>query len=223
MKALFVTGTDTGCGKTSVGVALALAARAAGLAVRVLKPVETGCEDGIPTDALALARAANDARPLDEICPVRLALPAAPLVAARVERVEIELATLVAAYERSCSAADLVIVEGAGGLRVPIAPGLEMADLARSLDTPLLVVGRAALGTINHTLLTLQAAAAHKLPVAGVVISHTQPGLSRADRANLDQLLASLPAPFWGELGHGAKELEPPLDLRARLGIAAGS
>jgi dethiobiotin synthetase len=223
VKALFVTGTDTGCGKTSVGVALALAARAAGLAVRVLKPVETGCEAGVPADALALARAAGDARPVDEICPVRLALPAAPLVAARAEGVEIELASLVSAYERTSSRADLVLVEGAGGLRVPIAPGVEMGDLARALDTPLLVVARAALGTINHTLLTLQAAAAQNLPVAGVVISHTQPGLSRADRANLDQLLAALPAPFWGELAHGAVELEPPLDLLAQLGIAADS
>ena len=132
MSGLFVTGTDTGCGKTAVAVALARTLRAAGRTVRVLKPVETGCElqngEPAPADALALAAAAGDAAPLERICPYRLRLPAAPAVAAAEEGVEIDLDRLEQAYGEAASGADLVLVEGAGGLRVPIRAGFEMGD-----------------------------------------------------------------------------------------------
>jgi dethiobiotin synthetase len=219
---LFVTGTDTGCGKTTVACALARSARAAGLRVRVLKPVETGCEPGadgelVPADARALAEAAGDDAPLDRICPYRLKLPVAPELAAAEERVTIELARIEKAYAEAAADADCVLVEGAGGLRVPLAAGLEMADLALRLELPLLVVCRARLGTLNHTLLTLEAAERRGLRIAGVVVSHTDPDLSAADRANLDHLLARLPAPCLGELGHGAAAVAPPVDLPALL------
>lgn len=225
MSGLFITGTDTGCGKTSVGVVLAAAARAAGLVVRVLKPIETGCEtrDGarVPADAIALARAAQDERPIERICPYRLSLAAAPEVAARREGVEIDPDVIAEACRDARVDADLVLVEGAGGLLVPIAPGLDMARLAARLSLPLVVVARAALGTINHTRLTLAAAAAHELPVAGVVVSHTDPALSAADRANLDRLLEDLPARFLGELSYTGKQLVPPLDIRSLLATLA--
>ncbi len=221
MTGLFVTGTDTGCGKTSVGVVLAALACEAGLQVRVVKPIETGCEFShgwpVPADALALARAAGDPRPLEQICPYRLTLPAAPDVAAAHEGVAIEPARLRAACEDACEGADLVLVEGAGGLLVPIAPGLDMLGLAAMLELPLLVVARAALGTINHTRLTLAAASARGRPVAGVVVSHTTPSLSPAERANLDRLLADLPVRFLGELRFGGKQLVPELDIRGFL------
>ena len=222
MSGLFVTGTDTGCGKTAVACALARAARAAGLRVRVLKPVETGCETGpdgelVPADALALARAAGDDAPLERICPYPLKLPVAPELAADAEGVTIEVARLEKAYAAASSDADWVIVEGAGGLRVPLAPGLEMGDLALRLDLPLLVVCRARLGTLNHTLLTLEAAERRGLRIAGVVVSHTEPDLSAADRANLAHLLDRLPAPCLGELAHGAGAVAPPVDLAALL------
>ena len=215
------TGTDTDCGKTRVGVTLARLARKAGLTVRVCKPAETGCEERHgarqPADALALAAAAEDPRPIERICPYRLALPAAPQVAARQEGIVIELARLREAFEDACAEADLVLVEGAGGLRVAIAPGLDMLGLARELGLPVLVVARAALGTMNHTLLTLEALAREGIPLAGVVISHTAPGLSDADRANLDLLLEQLPGPLLGELEHGAEQLRPPVDVRTWL------
>ena len=221
MKGVFITGTDTDCGKTRVGVALARLARKAGLVVRVCKPVETGCEerDGArqPVDALALAAAAGDPRPLERICPYRLALPAAPEVAARSEGVTIERARLRSAFEDACADADLVLVEGAGGVRVAIAPGLDMLGLARDLGLPVLLVARAALGTMNHTRLTLEALAREGAPLAGVVVSHTTPGLSDADRANLDLLLEDLPARLLGELAHGAEQLRPPLDVQTWL------
>jgi len=217
MRGLFVTGTDTGCGKTTVACVLARAARERGLRVRVLKPVETGCAESggerIPADAVALAEAAADPRPVAELCPYRLALPAAPEIAARQEGVNIDPDVLQQAFAATAQEADVVLVEGAGGLRVPIAPGLEMAELALLFGLPLLVVARASLGTINHTLLTLEAARARRLAVAGVVFSHVDPELRDADRANLDLLIGSSALPLHAELPHGATTLD--LDVAA--------
>ena len=103
--------------------------------------------------------------------PYRFHLPASPEVAARAEGATIDVARIAAAYAALAADADFTIVEGAGGLLVPVAPGLLMADLAARLGLPLLIVARASLGTVNHTLLTLEAARARGLPVAGVVLS----------------------------------------------------
>jgi dethiobiotin synthetase len=190
--------------------------RATGRRVRVLKPIETGCAPH-PADALALAEAAGDDAPLERLCPYRLALPAAPEAAARAEGVKLELEPIARALATARADADLVIVEGAGGLLVPIGPGLDMAGLALALELPVLVAARAALGTINHSLLTLEAARARGLRVAGLVVSHTAPDLPPADRRNLELLLERLPAPFLGELAHGAKRLPAGFDAAAFL------
>lgn len=220
MSAVFVTGTDTGCGKTAVACALARTVRATGRRVRVLKPIETGCEHGVPADARALAEAAGDDAPLERLCPYRLALPAAPEVAARAEGMSIDVARIEAALARARNDADLVIVEGAGGLLVPVTADLDMAGLARRLGLPLLVAARAALGTINHTLLTLEAAGARELRILGVVVSHTNPALAAADRRNLDLLLERLPVPFLGELPFDGKVLPASFDCAAFLAAA---
>jgi dethiobiotin synthetase len=216
-RGVFISGTDTNCGKTCVGQALARDARAAGKRVRILKPVETGCEERhgsrVPADALALAEAAGDDRPMASLCPFRLSLPAAPEIAARQEGVRIELEPLLQAFEATAADADLVLVEGAGGLLVPLAPGLDMAGLAEALGLPILVVARASLGTINHTRLTLEALRSRGLALCGVVFSHTEADLSAADRANLDLLLEDLPAPFRLELAHGSKSLGSDFDF----------
>ncbi|MFQ5515299.1 MAG: dethiobiotin synthase [Myxococcota bacterium] len=218
MIAFFITGSDTGCGKTTVGVVLARAARRLRRRVRVLKPVETGCaeRDGElqPADALALAVAAQDTRELDRVCPYRLARAAAPEVAARAAGIVIEPEQIERAFREASRTADLVLVEGAGGLVVPITSDLDMAGLAERLSLPLLLVVRARLGTLNHTLLSLEAAQARGLEVAGVVVSHDTPELSGDERANLDALVARLPSPFLGELPFAAKE--PPAALLSR-------
>ncbi len=192
IRGLFVTGTDTGVGKTAVACALARALRARGVDLGVMKPMETGVPPEGPEDARALRDAAGVDDPLDDVCPLRFELPAAPTVAARAEGREVNLALVRAAAERLASRHELLLVEGAGGLLVPAAPGLTMAGLASELGLPLLVVARTRLGTINHTLLTLLAAEHLGLPVLGVALSHADGPLSPADAANLEALRAEL-------------------------------
>ena len=198
---IFVTGTDTGVGKTLVSRALIAAFRKVGLKVGVMKPIETGVGEDGPLDAIAMRDAAGATDPLETICPQQFALPAAPNVAARAENREVDLASIDAAYQRIASGRDLMVVEGAGGLLVPIRGDWTMAELARDLALPLLIVARASLGTINHTALTLEVAASKKLPVLGVVISHAEGPLSAADASNLlalkeilgDRLIGEIP------------------------------
>ena len=141
-------------------------------------------------------------------------------MAAAHEGLRLDPARLDSAFEDSGRGADLVLVEGAGGLLVPLARGLDMAGLAERFGLPLLVVARASLGTINHTWLTLEAARARSLAVAGLVICHTTPELSKPERANLDRLLADLPVPLLGELPFAGTQLSPELDVVALLSTA---
>jgi len=198
---LFITGTDTGVGKTLVGCAIAERLRHRGVDVGVMKPIETGvAQPQGPLDAIALMESAGVDDPLDLVCPVQLALPAAPDVAAEAEGRSIDLGIVRSAFDALRLRHELVLVEGAGGLLVPIANGFTMADLARDLGLPLLVVARGRLGTVNHTLLTIEVAAGRGLPIAGVVISHGPIPLSHADVANLATLRRLLGDGLVGEL-----------------------
>jgi dethiobiotin synthetase len=199
-RGLFVTGTDTGVGKTVVACALIGALRARGLDTAGMKPIETGVGEAGPLDARALLEAAGGRDPLDEVCPQQFSLAAAPAVAAAAEGRRVDLAAVRSAFARLAARHEAIVAEGAGGLLVPIAEGVRMADLARELGLPLLVVARAALGTINHTELTLEAAASRGLRVAGVVISHSTAGLPAGDLANLGALRRSLGSRLVGEI-----------------------
>jgi dethiobiotin synthetase len=174
----FVTGTDTGVGKTLVSAGILTALRRQGMSVAALKPAETGCardaDDALhpPDGAFLRAAAGLDDVPLDVIVPHRYAMPAAPAIAGRAEDVAFSLprvercrALLLARAPR------LLLVEGAGGLLVPFQDDLLAADVAAHLRLPLLVVARAGLGTINHTLLTVFEARRRGLHVAGVVLN----------------------------------------------------
>jgi dethiobiotin synthetase len=196
----FVTGTDTGVGKTVVACAIVRELRAAGRDVGVMKPAETGVGPDGPLDALALRAAAGVKDPLDDVCPQRFALPAAPCVAAANEGTKVDLVRIRAAFRRLSARHDFLIVEGAGGLLVPLRDDATMADLALDLGLPLVIAARAALGTINHTLLTLEAAVARGLDVCGVVISHAGGRLSAADERNLAFLRGELGGALLGEI-----------------------
>ena len=184
----FVTGTDTGVGKTVVACALVRALRGRGVDAGAMKPIETGVSKMGPLDALALREAAGGMDPLDDVCPQRFRLPAAPTVAAATEGRAVDLDAVDAAFARLTARHELLVVEGAGGLLAPAAQGACMADLAARLGLRLLVVARATLGTVNHTRLTLEAARARGLEVAGLVVSHATGPLSDAEAANLGAL-----------------------------------
>jgi len=174
-RGLFITGTDTGVGKTVVAGALAAMLHRGGVDVGVMKPVATGCvrrrEGLVSEDAEFLAYAAEAPEPLDEICPIRLAEPLAPSVAAARAKIQIDLAPMWEAWRRIRDAHEVLLVEGIGGILCPVTPKLFVADLAVRMNLPVLVVARPDLGTINHTALTVEAARSRGLDVAGIVIN----------------------------------------------------
>jgi len=235
VRGLFVTGTDTGVGKTVVACGLVRALRGRGLDVGVMKPIETGVGASGPLDAQALCEAAGVDDPLELVCPVQLALPAAPTVAAAAEGRDVDIERIREAWSELARRHDLLVVEGAGGLLAPAAKGVSMADLARRLRLPLLVAARAALGTINHTLLTLEAIEARSLTLVGVVISHSTGELPAAEVKNLEALREALGARLVGEVppfesasaaadpghlqlesilaGAGIRATQPPVDV----------
>jgi dethiobiotin synthetase len=176
MRGLFVTATDTGVGKTEVACALVSGARAAGLDVGAMKPAQSGLAPGEASDAERLREAAGGGDPLELVCPYQFEPPLAPGVAARLAGVEISLPRLVEAARTLASRHAALVVEGAGGLLVPLTPSQTYADLAVALGLPVLVVARAGLGTVNHAALTIEALRARGLALAGVVLNRTGPG-----------------------------------------------
>jgi len=187
-RGFFVTGTDTGVGKTVAATTLVRSLRARGVDVGVFKPIETGVGSEGPLDAIALRSAAGNNEDLSLICPQQFELPAAPNVAAAHAGRSVDRMRLQEAFSEISARHEIVVVEGAGGLLVPISDGFDMADLAREFDLALLLVARTALGTINHTLLSLNEIEARKLALAGVILSHASGRLSSADDANLSHL-----------------------------------
>jgi len=203
VSALFITGTDTGVGKTFVGCALAHALRAQERRVAVMKPVETGV-DGTPEDAARLRAAAADPAALDVVCPVRLRAPLAPAVAARLEGRTIEIDALVDAIARRAGAADVLLVEGAGGLLVPIAARATYLDLALRARLPVLIVAPNRLGTINHCALTARVAQAAGLDVRGFVLTAPTPATDDSAATNAGAIAELTRLPCLGILSHVA-------------------
>jgi len=201
MTGVFVTGTDTGIGKTRVSVALIHALRAQGLRVAAMKPVAAGTElrEGvmINEDVAALTAAANvDADPKC-VNPYLFPPPIAPHIAAAQAGVAIDLKLIVDAYSRLAALADVVVVEGVGGFRVPLNATQDAADLALALGLPMLLVVGLRLGCLNHALLTVEAIAHRKLPWAGWVGNHIDP-LMDAQAENVLALRQLLPNPCLG-------------------------
>lgn len=194
---LLITGTDTGVGKTFVTCGLAGALRRRGLRVAPFKPAETGCEPDaksrslIPADAIKLRQATQTPVSLETICPYRFHAPVAPWVAAEQEGVQIDTKRLERCYRELAYSHEIVLVETAGGILVPLAEGFTYADLARLLGLPVLVVIGSKLGAINHTLLTAEFLRSSGLPAAGYVLNHPYEEESPAAASN-EKTLRSL-------------------------------
>jgi len=216
---VFVTGTDTGVGKTWIGCGLVRALRAAGRAVVVRKPAESGCEArrGVlfPADAAALRSAAGSEEPLEHVCPVRLEEPLAPAVAAARAGVRIDPARIVQEIVERSADADVVVVEGAGGLLVPLWERYLYADLARDLGAAVVIVVGARLGAINQALLTVEVAATRGLVVSGLVINHPQPAEDVATRTLETTLRELTTVPVLAAVRHGEDPTSVLRDLIA--------
>ena len=183
MAGFFITGTDTGVGKTRFASLLAQLLISKGVDVKVCKPIATGGKRNskgvlVSEDTLALSRAAGD-KDLKAITPWCFEIAASPALAAKLEGLNLSIEALAVAVEKQCGES-FAIVEGAGGLLCPLTDTESIADLAQRLQYPIIIVARRSLGTLNHLMLTLEVARQYGLVVAGVVMSETEAVLDQA-------------------------------------------
>jgi dethiobiotin synthetase len=218
---LFITGTDTGVGKTYVAAIIARQLAASGRRVGVYKPAASGCTRDahgqlVSDDAVALWHAAGCPGDLEQVCPQRFAAPLAPHLAARAEGKTLDAELLRSGLNYWKVRSDIVVVEGAGGLLSPLGESEYVADLARDFGFPFVIVSRNILGTINATLQTLFTASHYRggLTVAGVVLNHLAPpspdDVSLA--TNRAELAARCTVPLLAGVEHGAEKLDCDID-----------
>lgn len=213
-RSAFITGTDTGVGKTVVTSALVRALQARGLRVAPMKPVAAGADrvDGewVNEDVRALLEAADAPFARDLVNPLLLREPLAPHIAAQREGRSISLPPLLSAYQALAAQSDAVLVEGVGGFVVPLAPGLDTRDLAVALGLPVVLVVGLRLGCLNHALLTAESIRCAGLPLAGWVANAIDPQMAVPDE-NVAALAERLGAPLLGRIGY-----DPSSDSRRR-------
>lgn len=212
---VFITGTDTGVGKTVVTAALAQYFSQRGIDIGVMKPVETGLSSptAATSDAVRLKAAAAAQDELALIRPYGLHTPVAPLTAARLERKPIRLATILSAYRRLREQHELLLVEGVGGVHVPLTKSADVLELVQRMELSVIVVGRVGLGGINHARSTIEALRQRKVPVIALVLNQTvrvQGAIAVQQARSTVALLRELvevpvigPLPYAGTLGSG--------------------
>jgi dethiobiotin synthetase len=191
---LFVIGTDTGVGKTLVSCSLVRMLREQAVDAVGFKPVATGEVEGSWGDAQALFEASGKAEPIEKICPMRFALPLAPTIAAAHERIEPDMNLARGVLAGLCARHNTVIVEGIGGALVPLDSSTLVIDFAMQVGFPVLIVCRAGLGTINHTLLTIREIERSKLRIAGILMNITNPldaGVAPGAREEIERISAN--------------------------------
>ena len=175
---LFITGTDTGVGKTVVTAAILSWLRQQGQTVGVMKPIETGvdseCSSAANSDALFLMECGRLEDDLTEVCPIRLKPAASPYQAGLIENRTLQPEAIISAYRTLSEKYDWMLVEGVGGVKVPITREYAVVDLIRDLGLPAIVVARYQLGTLNHTLMTVDTLKQNSIPVRGVVFNPTE-------------------------------------------------
>ncbi|HVA54849.1 MAG TPA: dethiobiotin synthase [Gammaproteobacteria bacterium] len=203
MRGFFITGTDTGVGKTLVAAGLLRIFAAAGLRAVGMKPVASGALQTTAglrnADALALQAASTASQPYDDVNPYVFVPAIAPHLAAAEAGVTIEPSRILAAYQRLCCGADVVVVEGVGGWQVPLADGLQLPDLARSLGLPVILVVGLRLGCLNHAQLSARAIREDGLTLAGWVANTIDFDFERRS-GNLATLKRVMQAPLLGDI-----------------------
>lgn len=200
-RGVFVTGTDTGVGKTLVASALAACLTQQGIDVGVMKPVETGVSQSrkLQSDGARLQRAAGSDDSMTDVCPYAFQLPVAPLSAAEAEGTTVRMTTIMRAFRTLHWRHALMVVEGAGGIYVPITKALSTLDLIYKMKLSAIVVGRSGLGGINHALLTLHTLRLRNIPIVALVLNQLHPPRTKTTRVqeqstvNLLQRLARVP------------------------------
>lgn len=219
-KGFFITGTDTGVGKTIVAGALIRALRSLGYKTVGMKPIETGCQRAvdsrqqtvdsrqhtarnsdilIPEDGTFLQEMSGTGEPLDLITPITFEKPLAPLPASEIEDRPIDREKIMRAFRHLAKKYDTLVIEGIGGIMVPISKTYFVVDLVSDLGLPVIVVTSPRLGTLNHTLLTMQAAITRGISVAGIIINyHKPPEGTIAEQTNPAVLEMTCSAPLLG-------------------------
>ncbi len=210
---LFVTGTGTEVGKTVVAAAIARTLAAEGKRVAVFKPAVTGLEEEGETDHALLRRASGSSQSDEEIAPYRYAPPASPHLAAALAGEEIDPEQLRQAARDAAENADMLVCEGVGGLLVPLSPTYLVRDLAADLGYPLVIVAAPGLGTINHTLLTIESARAAGLEVAAVVLNPWPEEPTEIEQSNRETIatLGNVPVLTLPPVDVSCPETWPPL------------
>jgi dethiobiotin synthetase len=195
MSGLFITGTDTGVGKTTIAAAIAMAMKRMGLNVGVMKPLQSGLDSD--ADILMAAAEVDDDKSL--VVPYSFKEPVAPTLAARLEGVDVDLDLIRTAYAKLASRHEPMIVEGAGGIMVPLVENKKesylFSDLAAELKLKTIIVARPGLGTVNHTLLTIDHARKKRLELACIIINGypENPGLSEENNPAMIEEISRLP------------------------------
>jgi dethiobiotin synthetase len=214
-KGFFITGTDTGVGKTVIAGALLLIIRSLGISVCGMKPIETGCMKSksvvlkaesieskthlIPADGMFLKEIADMDDSIDVITPIRFEKPLAPFPASEIEGIPVDIEKIKKAFEDLLRKYDMAVVEGIGGLLVPLKRDYFVLDLAKDFGLPIIIVSRPGLGTINHTLLTVNYAMKEGINVAGIIINYSRPSeKTLAEETNPKVIRQISPVPLIG-------------------------
>ncbi len=207
MTGIFVTGTDTNVGKTAIAAGIAGALRNKGYSVGVMKPVQSGAAQRngrlYSQDAEFMIKAASACDGEELVCPVLLKEALAPGVAAKIEGKDIDIELIKNAYSELEKRHDFVVVEGAGGIAAPLKDNFLISDLISFLGIPAIIVARAGLGTINHTLLTVEHAKNRKIPVIGVILNNYKGGL--AEETNPEAIEKLTGVPVLGIIPHDSR------------------
>ena len=211
-KGLFITGTDTGVGKTLVACGMVRLLKSWKVNVGVMKPIATGDQD----DVKRLMKAAEVDDEISLVNPQFFKAALAPSVAAALERKEVDVARVYSAYWALSKKYEVMIVEGVGGVKVPLGESMYVADMIETLRLPALVVSRAGLGTLNHTLLTLDALEKEKIPVVGVLFNGGK-GHALAEKTNPEALQEHTTVQVLGHLKFNARFRTNPLATAAAI------